>query len=1316
MLNSPHVRFIWRSLNWLTRLAIVATAIMSVSIAVIIIMLRYVLLPGIEAYHDTITSSLSAATGNPVTIGKIAGDWMGFRPHLDLSDVRILDEHQQPALVFPRIEASVSWTSLFAGELRLDSLDIERPELQVRCNSMGELSVGGMKLSAGRSDNKLSNWLLHQSSVVVRDAQIIWVDEQRDALPLVLKQVNLRIENSFGQHGFALRAVPPEEFASPLDMRGELEGESFDRRDTWYGQIFTQFEFADASAWKHWLDLPREFSNGRGAVRGWLGVQKGKISGVTADLALSGVVAQLAEDLPEMQFDTLRGRVVWQTDKDGNTVSTHGLSLRMQDGLELQPTDFYLHTGKALDSHPASFEVRANSMQLETLARLSAYFPLDTAMRTKLDEYAPTGKISGLDLFWQGKAVEPERYRIKGQFEDIGIRQVGNAPGISGLTLDIEGDENSGKLNVDSRRLTVDAPGILREPLQLDALIGQLGWQRKNSETVLNVDNVIAINDDLAGNVQGSYQTSKGSLGVLDLTVNLTRGDIRRAARYTPLIALERPGNDWLNDALQAGHTEDFYLHVRGNLSDFPPRPGNDVLFEIRSHIHNAVLEFDKAWPRIENISGIFTIRGNHMGITATSATMAGAYLQNVKVDIPDMLSKVPVLEISGQASASTRTFLQFIQNSPVRGYIDGVTDGISAIGDGRLDLSLHIPLDHENQAVSAAEPVTPEGTASEGSTESDRVHVAGKIRLQNNDIDLGKGVPLLVRTSGRLTFTESGMQAKGVSARILGGPASIDLKADAGSGIRASIEGHSNMEVFFRRLDNPLLQYVQGGADWTAQVNVMNKSAHIIIASDMRGISSTLPRPFAKNADEPMALRIEKSPAGSARSKGQSNLSVRFGDLIDAQLVTAEKGGESVVRSGIIQLGAQSKHTTARRIPKSGIWLTGNLPELSIQGWSGLSEASGGSPPDLPISRVNLSIDRLSGYGQHIDALQVTATKRVDGLDTRLTSEGLKGEVVWQPHGYENGGKISARIQNLLTQPDDQSAAIKQPVSTTSPSSAKPDGLPALDVSVENLQIKGKQIGRFELVGYPEGKDWRLRRLHVTNPDGSLLGDGLWQDTAGGSKSQLNLSLEISDAGKILDRSGYPNTVKGGSGKLVANLNWAGTPEDFNYATLNGTLRLDTANGRFLKMDPGAGKLLSILSMQALPKRFSLDFNDVFREGFQFDNIIGDASIKDGVMSTEEFHVYGSSAKVALKGSVDLNHETQDLSIRVFPAIGDSVSLLALFAVNPAVGIGSLIANTVLGNPLDKLVSFEYNVSGTWSNPNVDRVKGATPKNNEIN
>ena len=333
MLKSPPVRLIWRSLNWLTRLTIVASAALAVLAALAILALRYVLLPNVEQYHDRITTSLASSIGNPVTIGRIEGGWQGLRPHLGFTDVHILDGQRQTVLVLPRIDGSVSWLSLFAAELRLAALEVDRPELLIRRDTQGQIYVGGVALSQQGTNNDLADWLLHQPRMVIRDALIVWVDEQRDAPPLVLQQVNLRIESLFSHHRFALRAVPPETLAAPLDVRGDFRGASFDDLTVWRGQVFTQLGYTDVTAWQPWLDLPGEFSRGRGALRGWLSVKGGKVTEIIADLYLRDVVARLAEDAPEMTLLNLRGRAAWKKVAGGMEIATRGLALQLRNGV-----------------------------------------------------------------------------------------------------------------------------------------------------------------------------------------------------------------------------------------------------------------------------------------------------------------------------------------------------------------------------------------------------------------------------------------------------------------------------------------------------------------------------------------------------------------------------------------------------------------------------------------------------------------------------------------------------------------------------------------------------------------------------------------------------------------------------------------------------------------------------------------------------------------------------------------------------------------------------------------------------------------------
>lgn len=1312
MLKFLPVRLLWHSFNWLTRFAIVALSTIAVLFAIIIIALRYWLLPDIEQYHDSITSSLSAAIGNPVTIGRISGDWQGLHPRLDFSDVRILDQQGQPSLMLQDVNGSISWMSLLTAQLRLASLEIDRPELLVRRDADSNIFIGGVKLSRRGGDNDLSDWLLHHNRVVVRDAVIVWVDETRDGLPLILRDVNFRLESLFDHHRFALQALPPDDLGSPLDLRGDFYGDSFDDLPGWRGTLFAQLGFFDMTAWRSWVDFPREFSMGRGALRSWLTVAAGRISGITADMALSDVAVKLAEDVPQMALANLHGRVGWKQLEGGFEIMTTGLALRMQNGIALRPTDFYFRSSG--DGKLPDYQMRANLLQFETIGRLAEYLPMDDELRAKLHAYAPRGRVTDLDAQWRGPAGKPQSYRIAGRFENLAVNQVGKLPGFSGVTFNVDGSDAGGRLSINSRQMTVAAPGILRDPLSFATLVGQAGWKQQGGELTVNVDNVAVANDDMAGNLFGSYQTRAGTRGILDLTGRLTRGDIRRAARYTPLIALDQAGSDWLNGALLAGHTEDFRIRIKGNLSDFPPGPGKPVLFEIDGHARDAAMEFDRNWPHIENISGELLIRGNRLEVKAPSATLAGARLQNVTVTLPDMMGKDLTLEIDGEALAGANTFLDFIQNSPVRGYIDGFTDGMRAGGNSQLDLSLHIPI-----------------------TGNQPARVSGKVSLQDNDIDFGNGVPLLRNTRGVLSFTESGMQARDISAQILGGPAAINLQTSADRGVHASLKGSINADALRRLTPDPLLDYLHGSAGWNADIKVVKRTAQFSIDSSLQGLGSSLPQPFAKEAGEVLPLHLELNPVagpaapqpppGDHAAAAQDVLTARLGGIFDAQLSRREENGRMVVKRGLVRFGAVDRSPESRRIvrmarSRDGVWLIGSLPVLSLQGWDGLAGGAQKSAAGLPIAGARLHIAKLTGYGQNIGALQIDAAKHGDALVAKLSSSAVNGDLVWEPHGFNSGGLLRGRIGSLQLSAEERpaqttpvvpgKAALPPPEKTHA--QMHPGTLPALDFRIENLQLQGKQIGRFEVIGHPEGRNWRLRRVNIANPDGSMVGDGIWSDTAGGMKTQINLVLDISDAGRILDRSGYPNTVKGGTGKLAANLSWTGAPDEFSIATLNGTLGLDAGKGRFLKMDPGAGKLLSVLSLQDLPRHIVLGFTDVFSEGFQFDSINGNAAIKDGVINTQDFHIDGSAAKVTLTGNVDLNQETQQLQVRVMPTIGNSMSVIGAFAINPAVGIGSLIANKILGNPLDKLVSFEYNVSGTWKDPDVVKVGGtqAPPDN----
>jgi len=184
---------------------------------------------------------------------------------------------------------------------------------------------------------------------------------------------------------------------------------------------------------------------------------------------------------------------------------------------------------------------------------------------------------------------------------------------------------------------------------------------------------------------------------------------------------------------------------------------------------------------------------------------------------------------------------------------------------------------------------------------------------------------------------------------------------------------------------------------------------------------------------------------------------------------------------------------------------------------------------------------------------------------------------------------------------------------------------------------------------------------------------------------------------------------VKGGKANLDGSLKWNGDPLTLDYATLNGQLKLHAEEGQFLEIEPGVGKLVSLMSLQNLPRRLGGDFRDVFSKGFQFDRITGSMSIERGAMAVKEFQMHGPAADVSMTGQVDLSLETQSLNVKVIPQLGDTASTV-VGLVNPIVGVATLIAGRVMKNPLGKLFAYEYSVSGTWTDPKVEKVQPPVP------
>ena len=388
----------------------------------------------------------------------------------------------------------------------------------------------------------------------------------------------------------------------------------------------------------------------------------------------------------------------------------------------------------------------------------------------------------------------------------------------------------------------------------------------------------------------------------------------------------------------------------------------------------------------------------------------------------------------------------------------------------------------------------------------------------------------------------------------------------------------------------------------------------------------------------------------------------------------------------------------------QAGLALHGKLDYVNADDWLALfnkpSSKIAASP--IQINKANVTIRKLDIFGRSLNALKLVALPNNAGLQMNIESHELTGDAEWQTASAANSnGKIIARLKNLIIPANSDNKTKESSVKDASKKDIRRlnKEYPALDVTAENFQLGNKKLGSLSLNAFESNGDWVIQKLKISNPDSTLTADGNWHNWTRNPNTSLNFTLQVDNIGKALKRFGQPDAVKGGDAEITGQLNWAGSPHEFETIGLNGNFKLEAKKGQILKVQPGVGRLFGLLSLQSLPRRLSLDFRDLFSDGFAFDKVSANAKIDTGILRSDDFFMTGPAAEAKIRGETNLKTETQNLKVTVIPHVSDSLSLAAL-AGGPIVGAAAFVAQKILKDPFNKIVSSEYVITGTWDKP----------------
>ena len=757
------------------------------------------------------------------------------------------------------------------------------------------------------------------------------------------------------------------------------------------------------------------------------------------------------------------------------------------------------------------------------------------------------------------------------------------------------------------------------------------------------------------------------------------------------------------------------------------------------------------SWPVLTHASAELNLERGVLEIRNGRAQLGKLDVRGVQLAVRQLDGDAQ-LTLDASAHGALAEMLQFVHTTPVGGWLGGALADSRGSGSADLKLSLNVPLLRASAST-----------------------VKGSVTLPGNDLRITPDSPLLGATRGRVDFTQRGFSVVGATARLLGGDATFDGASLADGSVRFSGQGVASADGLRRASELGVVARfagaLSGQANYRTTLGFLRGGAEINVTSNLVGMAVNLPAPLNKAAETALALRyqtqLEATPAAAPTATPAATptatsttgatlhdtLRVELGTLVQAQYQRDVSGPVArVLRGGVGVMEAAPQ-------PASGVAAHVTLKALAAHDWEAASErlfggVTGGvaGAAALPVpgdaadpgattastaSTATTSASALS-YLPNVIALRVQdltlgaqrLTHVVAGVSqdagvwrANVDADQLNGYVEYRPAARRaasgGAGRVYARLARLALPKGDaeqvESLLDRQPAS-----------LPALDIVVDDFELRGKRLGRVEIeavnrlggtaAGLLQGaaqRHWQLAKFNITTPEAQFTATGNWGVGAGVGavggaprRAVLDFKLALADSGALLDRLGTPQVVRGGKGQLAGQIGWVGSPFALDYPSLSGQIHVAIDAGQFLKAEPGAARLLSVLSLQSLPRRLGLDFRDVFQAGFAFDNVTGDLTIAQGVAQTRNLRMRGAQATVLMEGSADIARETQDLRVVVVPEINAGTAALAYAVINPAVGLGAFVAQVLLRKPLMAAGTREFHVSGSWADPQVKPVQ----------
>ncbi|WP_298626660.1 YhdP family protein [uncultured Legionella sp.] len=1260
------------SVNKLIKKIWVAVAILIVLAAVFSSIFRS-LTPWAKQYKGEVEHHLTALLGQPVSIQSMETGWYWFQPVLKLKNININDGKEH-ALHLEQLQVGINlFKSLWYWRIQPGILYVDDIHLKFRETAKGWI-IDGIS-PAAINDNAMTPertqqilaWLAQQERLVIRHVSAHFYFSNGGLIPV--SGLNLSVINRGGRYKLKGDARLEQTDSTVFQLLGDVQ---FDPEHLEYtkGQIYFSAKNIVPAQWQSLLPQTSEqLEGGKGDIDLWLDLDKGAVALVQAQVKFKRLAWRLTNKKTRELIQSFYANISWKPDRKGWTLQADHIKLRAA-GVSWPENQVSVNFNK----FTKNYQLFVKSILIESLLSDAINWPSD--MQT-LIQAKPHGALSDTQIVFKENKVN---YFLT-RFDHLGWTAINNIPQVEELSGALNWQPEEGRLELDSVNTAIKVKGY---PIQnLELFNGAVDWKNLSNGLRVSIERLILSKSDLTISAQGVIdQVSRESVGVIHLDADFSGKNIEQWIAYLPKEHLKPKLYLWLTKDLKKIASATGKVKINGLASDFPFDHNNGE-FSITSHASGGELLITSKWKPITDLEGYIRLRNRNLVIDVVHGDFQGVPVNQMNLRIDDIGLDKETLLVHGIIHGQAQKMINFVLASPLKQKLSAL-NRLVIKGLVLLNLRLEIPLYPEN----------------------DDNLVRGDLSFQKNTIlvEHEVGALKIEDVTGDLSFDEESITHSALTASAFGFPLNVKIQSvkKPQPETFVVVDGETTIDALKKQFNVPILSFLKGMFAINAQIKITddpNDLDSVIFKSNLKGLAISLPAPLGKAFETQVPLEVKLD----FNTKKAIRLRSNYNNRLSSDLLFHNSKSGFEFKSGQIRLGsAQAIHQD-----KPGLAIVGSLDGFDLHEWKKIYDRYSSGPSNSPLLEqlriVNVKLGKLTVLKQQFDNMVVIA-KVLPGNDWSfsLNQKKIAADLMYHPAT----NSLSGFVKYLHLSPID-----KFEPNTKLSTNDSPGQIPNLNLRIDNFSVGEKQIGNMTLKSQSSPERWFIDYCRIDSPFYQFVINGEWTQKAKVNQSKLQVRLHLNDLAKSLEQWQITPAVHARKGDLEFNGGWRGSLYDFSLRTLNGTMNLQLKNGRITNLSPeteeklGLGKLLSILSLQTIPRRLKLDFSDLAHQGYSFDVFKGSFSVKNGIMNTQDSYIDGPVAYASMKGELDLVRRMYDLNLSISPHITASLPIVATIAGGPIAGLAAWVANKIINQSMQKITGYSYKVSGPWNQPIVQQL-----------